>query len=426
MAKKLQLIADNLNKYNVRNSEELIPELSNFMLEIDHKLCSLDYVSMFTNIDVDKTFSIILKFYHVISATTSVPAEIFISVLKFFIIDATYFVFNGQIFKQIKGLAMGNKLAQVLAEICTNYVLIDYLKGFGADEISFFYKYVDDIFTSIHVDHIAAVKENISTAANMELTVTDENENLDVEFLDCVFRRNQDLSISNRWLKKGYNSLSILNYHSYHPINMKVNVVREIIRHAFAVTSSEFMKETKELLITILHNSSYPSRFIANQLSAISSASTNRVQSKVNRPSVRYVSCPYFELMMENIQSIATENCLNIKLAPKPSSNNRKVLFSRIKDARNQSSIKNAVFKVKCKNCDFVHISTTKHFDVRRTVQFLINDKHSPCYQHLVEFPHHSINENAAIIKTFYNKYDVEHSKYLLKNIKEIKYERKF
>lgn len=171
---------------------------------------------------------------------------------------------------------MGN---QVLAEIRTNYALINSLKGFGA----FLYKYVDDIFTSIHVDHIATVKERISDAANMELTVTNENENenFDIEFLDCVFQRNQDSSISSRWLKKDYelcfvskrkkdyNSLAILNYHSYHPMNMKVNVVRQMIRHAFAITSSEFMKETKELLITILHNSSYASRFIANQLSAV-------------------------------------------------------------------------------------------------------------------------------------------------------------
>lgn len=63
-------------------------------------------------------------------------------------------MFNGQIFKQVKGLAMGNRLAQALAEIRTNYALYGTMKDIGADIMSFMYKYVDDIFTSIHREHI--------------------------------------------------------------------------------------------------------------------------------------------------------------------------------------------------------------------------------------------------------------------------------
>ncbi len=83
---------------------------------------------MFTNVDVDETFTIINKLYHLISNTTTVPVQVFIESIRFFTDHATFFLFNGRIFKQKKGLAMGNRLAQVLAEIRTNYALRNVMK----------------------------------------------------------------------------------------------------------------------------------------------------------------------------------------------------------------------------------------------------------------------------------------------------------
>lgn len=184
------MIAAVVNKYNVPSSKTLALELKNFTLEPEHKICSFDYVSMFTNVDVAETIKILLEFYHVISETTSVPADVFIECIKFFIHYATFFMFNGNIFKQIKGLAMGNRLAQVLAEIRTNYALYIALKDVEADTMSFMYKYVDDIFTSIHKDKIDIVVKKFSEYVGMEITVTEEDINSEVEFLDCIFRRN--------------------------------------------------------------------------------------------------------------------------------------------------------------------------------------------------------------------------------------------
>lgn len=419
LLEKLQHIAAHLSKYNILNSTTLIPELKKFVMEPEHKICSLDYVSMFTNINVAETFAIILEFYHVISATTSVPSKVFIKCLEFFTNHSTFFLFNGDIFKQIKGLAMGNRLAQVLAEIRTNFALYDALKGFDADIISFMYKYVDDIFTSIHNDHIDRVANKISETVGMELTVTKEDNDLDVQFLDCIFRRNHDSSVSSRWLKKNYSSLSILNYHSYHPMNMKRNVVIEMIKHAYAITSPEFVEHTKGLLIDILKRSSYPEYFIIENVCLKPPVETIREISM--NPMSRYVSCPYVNPLFRNIQSIINENELKVKLAPKPSSNNKLTLLSRIKDVRDELSMKNAVFKVRCLDCDFIHTTATKNFDVKRTYQRLMDDRNSPCNQHIVNFPHHCMDENVKIMKTFHNKFDVEHSRYVFNYIDKLK-----
>lgn len=226
---------------------------------------------------------------------------------------------------------MGNQLAQVLAEIVTNYYVLKTLKKFEAETISFFFKYVDDIFSSFHENNITLIKEAISTTTNMELTITSEDDNREVEFLDCVFRRNEDLSVSSRWMKKNYSSRSILNFHSFHPMKMKVNIVREMIKHAYAVTSPEFYTATKILLTSIFRNSSYPEYLISRFLPIINPTPIGKLIRNSTYTTVkRYVSCPFIEPLFNNLQSVANECNLNIKLAPRPSSNNKRVLLSRI------------------------------------------------------------------------------------------------
>lgn len=62
---------------------------------------------------------------------------------------STYFKFDGKLYKQIKGLAMGNRLTQVLAEIFTNFALLKVVQMFDASMISFIYEFVDDVFAAM-------------------------------------------------------------------------------------------------------------------------------------------------------------------------------------------------------------------------------------------------------------------------------------
>lgn len=194
-----------------------------------------------------------------------------------------------------------------------------------------------------------------------------------------------------------------------------------MIKHAYAVTSPEFIEDTKALLTKILRNSSYPELFINENLYINLFIPISAIRPKFKSNSVRYVSCPYFNPLIKSIQSVIDQNDLKMKLAPKPLSNNRRMLFTKIKDVRDHSSIKNAIFKLSCMNCDFNHTSTTKNFDVQTSIQRLVSDNDSPYGLHIAAFPSHSINRKAKIIKTFYNKYDTEHSNYVLRHIEKMK-----
>ncbi|KAJ6634102.1 hypothetical protein Bhyg_17630, partial [Pseudolycoriella hygida] len=67
LLKCLGHIATHLKCYDVNSSVQVASELRNFQLEDQHVLTSFDYVSMFTNIDVELTMDIILRYYHLLS-----------------------------------------------------------------------------------------------------------------------------------------------------------------------------------------------------------------------------------------------------------------------------------------------------------------------------------------------------------------------
>lgn len=212
LLQKLNLVADSLSKYNVHGASEIVRDLKRFQLEDQHVLLTFDYVSMFTNIDVAATMDIIEENYHYISPTTSVPVSLFLECLRFFTTG-----FNGLLYFQSMGLAMGNRLAQILAEIRTNHALLGALERFDPSVVSFLYKYVDDVFSFAQSDAEGLLTSAIETAVGMKVTVTSENGNNEVEFLDCIFRRNDDGSVSTRWFKKDCSCLAVLNFHSFHP-----------------------------------------------------------------------------------------------------------------------------------------------------------------------------------------------------------------
>lgn len=410
LLQKLKLVADSLSQYNVHSALEIVPDLKRFRLEDRHVLSTLDYVSMFTNVNVAETVDIIGELYHYISPTTAVPLSVFLVCLRFFTSDAAYFGFDGILYLQGMGLAMGNRLAQVLAEIRTNHALLLVVKRFDASVISLLYKYVDDVFISIHADVQQFVMDAISLAVGMKITVTHEDENKEVEFLDCVFRRNDDGSISTRWFKKECSSRMVLNYHSLHPWMMKRNVVDQMIKRALALTSSKFVPAVTAMLVDVLRRSSYPVPFVNSAIRLIKNNMHGTPSvAACAMPSVQtstYVSCPYVQPSFDAIKSTIANVGIPVKLAPTPVSRNKNVIFSRLKDSVPQHAKKNVLFRMSCSMCSFFHDAVADTVDVGRTMTRCLENVNAPVAKHLVSYPGHVFMERPVVIRSFRNGFD--------------------
>lgn len=402
---KLGVLTQHLSKYNVCSVLSVKKDLKSFKLEENHVLCSLDYESMFTNVDVDETIAIISDMYYLIEATTSVPLPTFLRCLRFYTKDAAYFVGLGRIFAQCKGLAMGNRLAHAMAEIPTNQALLRCLVAFDASIISFIYKHVDDIFSSIHRDYVTLVCDAISTTAKMTITVTNENEDWEVDYLDCTFRRNLDGTISSKWFKKSCSSLQTLNYHSYHFWSVKDSNARQMVKKALDMTTPDLLLPTESMLIEILRNSSYPSNYIEKLLG-------NYVKrpAPANSDQYRYISCPLYKPIIKGINSVISQRNLPVRIGPTPFWNNKRVILSRLKDACPYGSQKNSLFKVSCKCCDYSCELVSTSVDIRRTIKRSLHTDTSVLATHFQKFPHHELNDRPDAILTFRNQRDAFHS----------------
>lgn len=116
---KLELIARKFNGCKIESAMRLFAELNGKVLLKEFELITWDYDDMYTNIPVKVAKIIIRENYHLIAESTSVPVDVFLETVSFFAEVSTYFLYNSKIYRQCKGLAMGNALSKILAEIVT-------------------------------------------------------------------------------------------------------------------------------------------------------------------------------------------------------------------------------------------------------------------------------------------------------------------
>lgn len=411
LLRKLQKMAKNFSKYDASDASSIIKEIENFQLEVDHHLVTWDYKSMFTNIPIYDAIAIIKEFYYLIEGDTCVPVELFIQAVKFFTIESTYFGYNNRIYRQCSGLAMGNCLSQVLAEMTTNRALLRAVAEFSPERISLIYKFVDDIMAAVHKDHIEELESSISNKLNkMVLNRTDEDQTHAVVFLDCKFRRTEDKkSLSYQWFKRPFSSLQVLNYHSNHPKATKSNVIKQMAKTALVLTAPECRNEALTLLKTVLRNSSYPQSFFEN----IIETEINAITHKAKRCEMtgNYIACPFYLPFTNRINGVLRNNNLSTNLGHRLILSNKRSIFNRLKDKKQVGSTIHSRFTISCNVCSFESILYADQLDVTRTISHHLNAKGSKINDHLIDFPTHHMNAKPLRLKAFASKYELTMSK---------------
>lgn len=153
LIKKLELITSVISKYNVKNSREISQKIDGMKLDEGFVPITMDFdaCSLFTNVSFGRTKLIIRKYYHLIAQETTVPVELFLIALSFFIEIDAYFSFNGKTYRQCKGLSMGNELSKILADIFVSENLNETMETIPAGVVSSLCIFVDDIKCLIHL-----------------------------------------------------------------------------------------------------------------------------------------------------------------------------------------------------------------------------------------------------------------------------------
>ncbi|XP_062715754.1 uncharacterized protein LOC134291688 [Aedes albopictus] len=246
------------SRYSTRSSFEFCDEVNNIKLPEGYIIISLDVTSLFTNVPRWLVTRNIIHRWNEID--TNINLDLFLEIVEF-VMEASYFCYDGQFYKQTFGTAMGSPLSPILADIVLDSVIDAAMESLPF-EITIFKKYVDDIFMAIPQN----TEQQVLVAFNkveprLQFTIEAENERR-LPFLDMTVIRNQDQTLATEWYAKPIASGRMLNYNSFHQPKHKINVANNFIHRVCSLTRNKSMNEIGTIIHQHLLRNNYPKQLI--------------------------------------------------------------------------------------------------------------------------------------------------------------------
>ena len=126
----------------IKDSQHLIQDLEDLTLPENTKLCSFDFESLYSNIDLKDALIVITNFMSDKITSKHFDTYGFYHILKL-IFENNIFSFNKFFYKQVKGVAMGSKCGPTIANIYLYCLEKRFLNTYNP---IYYKRFIDDIF----------------------------------------------------------------------------------------------------------------------------------------------------------------------------------------------------------------------------------------------------------------------------------------
>ena len=198
----------------------------------EYKMVSFDVVSLFTNVTLDETIDIIIKYiYDKKETNTDIPKKEMRELLYLCTKNA-HFTLNNKTYFQVDGVAMGSPLGPVLVNIFMIELERNIIPTLFND-ILLWKRYVNDIICFIKLTPIKKVLQTLNNYHTNQI----ESENK-ISFLDVLLIRSNSL-ISTKVYCKNTNMDIYINWKSFTLNNWKWGTVKTLVTRAFDICSTD-------------------------------------------------------------------------------------------------------------------------------------------------------------------------------------------
>jgi hypothetical protein len=260
LSEVLQPVREIYSKYSIKDSFDFVEKLHTYNLK-DLKMFSFDVTSLFTSVPVDETITIIMNTIANHNINVGIDLNVLRDLLELCTRDVQ-FLFNGQLLRQIDGVAMGSCLGPIFADIFVGY-LESSICSTIKDKCSAFFRYVDDCFVLCQSDSLAHDLLNAFNSLHPSISYTYERETNDsLNFLDVLCFRRPDGSVRTSVYRKSTWTGLYTNFCSFVPRTYKINLVKSLFSRAHKICSHDSLETELDLIRKVLLDNGYPPFFI--------------------------------------------------------------------------------------------------------------------------------------------------------------------
>ena len=151
------------NKYTVKNSASFVEKIRTLSVDPDEILVSFDVVSLFTCIPTHLAIEVVKER---LDSDQSLPERTNLSIqnimtLLQFVLDNSFFVFQGNHFQQIFGCPMGSPVSAILANLVMEHVEEKALSS-TPNPPKWWFRYVDDSHICVKRERVDEFHSHIS------------------------------------------------------------------------------------------------------------------------------------------------------------------------------------------------------------------------------------------------------------------------
>ncbi|CAF2854046.1 unnamed protein product [Rotaria sp. Silwood2] len=251
----------------IKDSFEFVKKIKEIVLERNKTYikCSFDVESLYTNVPVNEAIEITLDYMYKPRKLIDVPLNRDqMKILLNLSVTNSPFRFHNKIYKQIDGVAMGNPLAPIIADLWMQK-MEEKLNKFRTNRPIVWLRYVDDIFCLFTISE-TKIKDFHSRINkwhdNLNFTLELESNN-SISFLDvCVTQDEEDKLTTSLYRKPTHTGLYML-WDSNQNRRYKLGLIKTLVIRIHRICSKQsIIRNELNLLRKTLTDNGYPPHII--------------------------------------------------------------------------------------------------------------------------------------------------------------------
>ena len=342
-------------------------------------------ISLFTNIPLSETINIAVETL-LIEKPEWIISRNNLKKLFTYATSGTHFLFNGDVFEQVDGVAMGSPLAPILANLFLGHHEGKWLDEYTGKKPRYYKRYVDDVISVFDEEHEAIAFLNYLNTKHKNIKFTMETEkNNQLPFLDVLLDKTDKL-VTSIYRKETFSGV-LTNYFSFTAMKYKVGLVKCLVDRTFKINNTWLgFHNDLQKVFEILRRNCFPipvlDKVTKNYLDR--KLVNDNDENGVEKKNASYFKLPYIgkfsNICKIKIKKICQKYCADVDVRIAFQSSKLGNMFSVKDDLMLKSKV---VYRFQCAGCNSAYVGfTTRHFQTR-VYEHLNTDVTSHVYKHI-------------------------------------------